>query len=334
MLLSKLKHYAALALIYISVVAMGCSSSDSSGNNPGGAAGVAAGGAQNDIVDTAIAAGNFTTLVAALQNAGLEAALRGPGPFTVFAPTDAAFNAIPANILNGLLNDPNKAALRDILKYHVFDGAVSANDAIALAGQSVAMFNGDLLSIDLAGADLVLNIAGVGTATVTTTDIPATNGIIHVVNAVLDPNDGKSDIIDKLTNLGNFTTLLTALQTAGLDTVLRGAGPFTLFAPTDSAFGKISPNDLLNLLGNLIALQNVLSYHVIGAEVFAIDAIAASGTTVTMLNNTDVAVDLIGTDLLLNAGGASPAIVEDTDFLATNGIVHVIDTVLDPTDAP
>lgn len=326
-------HYIVILLV-LGGLAMGCSDSNNSvADNQAGAVNPAAAPA-NDIVDTAIAAGNFNTLVAALQNAGLEGALRGPGPFTVFAPTDAAFSAIPAADLNALLNDPNKAPLKDILKYHVFDGDVRANDALALAGQSVVMLNGDLMSIDTVGADLVLNTGGVAHATVTATDILATNGVIHVIDAVLDPADGKSDIVDKLTNLGNFTTLITALQTAGLDTALSGPGPFTLFAPTDAAFGKIPANDLNDLLNDLPALQNVLTYHVIGAEVFAIDAVAASGSTVTMFNGDDVAVDLIGPDLVLNSGGNSAAIVEDTDFLSTNGIIHVIDTVLDPADAP
>jgi uncharacterized surface protein with fasciclin (FAS1) repeats len=331
---SRLRLNNIVILLVLGGLAIGCSSSDdSTGNNPAGAINPAAGPA-NDIVDTAIAAGDFNTLVAALQNAGLEEALRGPGPFTVFAPTDAAFSAIPAAVLNALLNDPNKAPLQDILKYHVFGGAVRANDALALAGQSVAMLNGDLMSIATAGADLVLNSSGVVPATVTATDILATNGVIHVIDAVLDPADGKSDIIEKLNNLGNFTTLITALQTAGLDTTLSGPGPLTLFAPTDTAFGKIPVKDLNDLLNDLPALQNVLTYHVIGAEVFAINAIAASGGTVTMFNGEDAAVDLVGADLVLNLGGNSPAIVEGTDFLSTNGIIHVIDTVLDPADAP
>jgi transforming growth factor-beta-induced protein len=306
---------------------VGCSSSDS--HNPSTTP-----AATSDIVDTAIADGNFTQLVAALQAAGLVDALKGPGPFTVFAPTDTAFGAIPANALNALLTDPNKAPLQDILKYHVFDGEVLASTAITLAGQSVPMLNGDLLAIDTAGADLVLNTAGTS-ATVVQEDILTTNGVIHVIDVVLDPADGKSTIVDKLDNLGNFTTLLTAVGAVpGLAGTLSGPGPFTLFAPTDTAFGKIPAATITALLADIPTLQNILTYHAIGSEIFAVDAIAASGSTVTTLNTSDVAVDLVGSDLYLNFGGSSPAIVTVTDYISTNGVIHVIDTVLDPNDAP
>ena len=307
---------------------MGCSSSDSDHDPQTGPAATA------DIVDTAIAAGDFNILVTALQAAELDTALRGPGPFTVFAPTDTAFSAIPATVLNDLISNPNKAALRDILKYHVFDGEVRASDAIALAGQSVPMLNGDLLAIDTAGSDLVLNNSGTTPAVVVTTDILTTNGVIHVIDAVLAPADGKSHIVDKLDNLGDFTTLLTAVDTAGLTGTLSGPGPFTLFAPTDTAFGAIPPADLAALLSSIPALTDVLTYHVIADEIFAVDALAASGASVTMLNGGDVNIDLDGSNLVLNQGGGSPAIVIETDFLSTNGIVHVIDAVLDPGDAP
>jgi uncharacterized surface protein with fasciclin (FAS1) repeats len=315
-----------LLLTGISVI--GCSSSDSDSDDALTAA------SSKDIVDTAVEAGDFNTLVTAIQAAGLEDALRGPGPFTVFAPTDAAFSAIPTATLNALLNDPNKAALIDILKYHVFDGAVRASDAEALAGQSVPMLNGDLLAIDTAGLDLVLNEGGSTPALVVIADIIATNGVIHVIDAVLAPADGKSDIVDKLNNLGDFTTLIAAVQAADLVDTLSGPGPFTLFAPTDEAFGKIPANVLNDLLNDVPTLQNILTYHVIGSEVFSIDALAASGSTVSMVNTGDVSVDVMDSELVLNSNGNSPAVVTTTDFISTNGVIHVIDTVLDPNDAP
>ncbi|MGD9188275.1 MAG: fasciclin domain-containing protein [Desulfobacteraceae bacterium] len=324
------KYTTLMILILLGGLVMGCSSSDDSSNSSAASEPAST----DDIVDTAVAAGSFNTLVAALQAAGLEEVLRGPGPFTVFAPTDTAFSAIPQNVLDGLLNDPNQAALRDILKYHVFDGDVRANDALALAGQSVAMVNGDLMAIDTVGSDLVLNNGGTASATVTSTDILASNGVIHVIDAVLAPADGKSNIVDTLANLGDFTTLITAVQAAGLENTLSGPGPFTLFAPTDTAFGKIPANVINDLLNDVPALQNVLTYHAIGAEVFAVDAIAAAGGSVTMLNGDDVAIDLVGSDVVLNSNGNSPSTVTVTDVISTNGIIHVIDTVLDTNDAP
>ena len=143
-----------------------------------------------------------------------------------------------------------------------------------------------------------------------------------------------SDIVDTAIAHGNFTQLVAALQAAGLVDALRGPGPFKVFAPTDTAFGKIPAATIAALLADIPTLQNILTYHAVGSELFAVGAIAASGTTVTTLNTTDVAVDLVGSDLYLNFGGSSPAIVTVTDFISTNGVIHMIDTVLDPNDAP
>ena len=132
-----------------------------------------------DIVDTAIAAGDFSTLVAAVQAAGLEDTLRGAGPFTVFAPTDAAFAALPAGTLEALLADPD--TLADILLYHVVAGEVLAADVVGLTSATAA--NGDSISIAVVGGGVVLN----GSANVVVTDIMTTNGVIHVIDAVILP---------------------------------------------------------------------------------------------------------------------------------------------------
>ncbi len=132
-----------------------------------------------DIVDTAIAAGDFSTLVAAVQAAGLEDTLRGDGPFTVFAPTDAAFAALPAGTLESLLADPD--TLADILLYHVVAGEVLAADVVGLTSATAA--NGDTIEIEVVDGGVVLN----GSANVVATDILATNGVIHVIDAVILP---------------------------------------------------------------------------------------------------------------------------------------------------
>jgi uncharacterized surface protein with fasciclin (FAS1) repeats len=140
-----------------------------------------------DIVDTAIAAGDFTTLVAALQAAGLEDTLRGDGPFTVFAPTDDAFAALPAGTLDTLLKDP-AGDLTDILTYHVVPGAVSAADVVALDGKAVTTVNGAAITIGVAddGSVTLTDAAGNDVAVVAT-DIQANNGVIHVIDGVLLP---------------------------------------------------------------------------------------------------------------------------------------------------
>jgi uncharacterized surface protein with fasciclin (FAS1) repeats len=134
-----------------------------------------------DIVDTAIAAGNFKTLVAAITAAGLAPTLKGPGPFTVFAPTDAAFAALPTGTVDNLLKPENKAKLVAILTYHVLPGKVLAAD---IAGKKLEpkTVEGETLAIDATGSTVKVN-----QATVTKADIVADNGVIHVIDAVLMP---------------------------------------------------------------------------------------------------------------------------------------------------
>jgi uncharacterized surface protein with fasciclin (FAS1) repeats len=140
----------------------------------------------NDIVDIAASNGNFNTLVAAVQAAGLEDTLRGPGPFTVFAPTDAAFAALPAGTLDSLLLPENKETLASILTYHVVPGAVQARDVIGTV-QNVTTVNGQTVRVDGTGGKLKANVM-VNDASVTSADILATNGVIHVIDKVLLPN--------------------------------------------------------------------------------------------------------------------------------------------------
>jgi uncharacterized surface protein with fasciclin (FAS1) repeats len=143
--------------------------------------------AEADIVDTAIAAGDFTTLVAAVQAAGLEETLRGEGPFTVFAPTDDAFAALPEGTVEALLEDPT-GDLAAILTYHVVAGAVMAADVVGLDGQDVATVNGATFTVNVADdGSVTLTDAAGSDVTVVTTDIETSNGVIHVIDAVLMP---------------------------------------------------------------------------------------------------------------------------------------------------
>ena len=134
----------------------------------------------HDIIDTAIAAGSFKTLAAALTAAGLIETLKGSGPFTVFAPTDEAFAKLPAGTVESLLNDIPK--LTAILTYHVVAGTVMASDVVAMDGQSAKTVNGATLAIS-SKQGVKLN----GTSTVVKTDIACTNGVIHVIDSVLIP---------------------------------------------------------------------------------------------------------------------------------------------------
>ena len=138
-----------------------------------------------DIVDTAVKAGNFKTLVAAVQAAGLVDTLKGPGPFTVFAPTDEAFAKIPKATLDGLLAD--KAALTKVLTYHVVPGKVMAADVLTMNGQKVKTVQGAELTIKVEGDKVMLVDATGASVTVTTPDVAASNGVIHVIDGVLMP---------------------------------------------------------------------------------------------------------------------------------------------------
>jgi uncharacterized surface protein with fasciclin (FAS1) repeats len=140
-----------------------------------------------DIVDTAVAAGDFTVLVAAVQAAGLEDTLRSEGPFTVFAPTDEAFAALPAGTVDTLLADP-AGDLTDILTYHVVPGAVAAADVVGLDGEAVTTVNGATFTIEVADDGSVTLTDGAGNeAAVVATDVQANNGVIHVIDGVLLP---------------------------------------------------------------------------------------------------------------------------------------------------
>lgn len=292
--------------------------------------------ASMNIVETAIADGRFTTLVAALQAADLADDLQADGPFTVFAPTDDAFEALPEGTVASLLEAANQNTLIDILTYHVYAGEVLADDAIALSGSSVPMLNTVNLNIDVESGSVILNMDGNRTAIVTITDIIATNGVIHVIDTVLDPDDGRKDIVETAIAAGTFNTLVAALQAADLDDDLSGEGPFTVFAPTDDAFNLLPEGTVAFLLepANQALLTDILTYHVIAAKVLAADAIALDGSSATALNNSDISVDIVNGAVVLNMGGNRSATVTATDIIAKNGVIHVIDMVLDPDDAP
>lgn len=276
------------------------------------------------IVDAAISNGNFTTLVTALQATGLDDTLDDPdGIFTVFAPTDEAFALLGASTINALLADTD--ALSNILLYHVIAGAeVDSAAAVMAAGTTVEMANGDKVGLSLMGDSLMVN-----TATVTATDITTDNGIIHVLDAVLMPPTAKGEpmnnIVETAIAAGSFSTLVTALQTAGLDSVLADENAtFTVFAPTDAAFDTLGEEAIAVLLADVDALEAVLLQHVVAdAELSSVDAYAASGSTLTTAGG--ALVDVAITDDGLTVGGA---LVTTADVYASNGVIHVIDAVI------
>lgn len=268
-----------------------------------------------DIVDTAIADGRFTTLVAAVQAAGLVETLKGEGPFTVFAPTDEAFQAL-GDTLAALLLPENKQALTDILLYHVVAGKVMAADVVTLSKAPTALGKNVAIKVDM--GKVYIN-----DAQVIITDIETSNGVIHVIDAVLVP---QPDIVEIAVADGRFTTLVTAVQTAGLVETLKSEGPFTVFAPTDDAFAKLPAGTVANLLKpeNKQALTDILLYHVVSSKVMAADVVKL--TSATTVFGKDIKVTIKDGKVYLNDNIQ----VIITDIQAYNGVIHVIDAVLLP----
>lgn len=265
------------------------------------------------IVDVVVNSDINNTLETAVVAAGLVETLSGEGPFTLFAPTDDAFNALEPGVLQALLDDP-AGALTDVLTYHVLGQEVP----------STALNNGDVVAT-VNGKDITVTINADGVfindAEVTMTDIPADNGIVHVIDAVLIP---PTTIVDVVVNSDIHTTLETAVIAAGLVETLSGEGPFTLFAPTDEAFDALEPGVLQALLDDPTgALTDVLTYHVLGQEVPS--TALNDGDIVTTVNGKDVTVTINADGVFIN-----DAEVTLTDIPASNGIVHVIDAVLIP----
>lgn len=285
-------------------------SAGTGGTGTGGSSGKGGSGgapaAPKDIVDTAVAAGSFTKLAAALDSAGLVGALKGTGPFTVFAPTDAAFDAFEAEN-PGVLAGLSKDALTAVLTHHVVSGAAVRSSALK-DGQVVTMLGGSPALIGTNGG------VTVGGANVTTADVEASNGVIHVIDEVLLPPE--DDIVATAVAAGSFTTLATALTEAGLVDDLQGDGPFTVFAPTDAAFAKLAA------VPSGDALRDVLLYHVVPGAVGSGDLVA--GSVPTLLAGESLSVSLTGG---VKVGAAS---VTQANIITKNGVIHVIDSVLVP----
>ena len=280
-----------------------------------------------NIVEIAVNDGRFTTLVAAVQAAGLVDALSGEGPLTVFAPTDdafaAAFSALgiePAALLG------DTETLTSILLYHAVAGQALAADVVNLS--SVTTLNGQDISIAVRDGGVFLN----DTVQVIITDILASNGVIHVIDAVLLPSAGEEaaalpNIVEIAVNDGRFTTLVAAVQAAGLVDALSGEGPLTVFAPTDDAFAAafsalgIEP---AALLGDTETLTSILLYHAVAGQALAADVVNLS--SVTTLNGQDISIAVRDGGVFLN----DTVQVIITDILASNGVIHVIDAVLLP----
>jgi transforming growth factor-beta-induced protein len=285
----------------------GSTAAGAGGGGTGGSAGAVAGA--GGAAGSAAGAGGSTSDEPKniVETAGLVEALSGAGPFTVFAPTDAAFAAFEtAN--PGVLAGLSAEALGDVLKYHVVSAEVKAADLES--GQLAETLQGARVAVTIDGSAVKINDANV-----TMADVDASNGVIHVIDKVLLP---PKDIIDTAIAAGSFTQLAAALTAAGLVDDLKGEGPFTVFAPTDAAFAKLSAAPTGD------ALETVLKYHVLSGVAGPLD-----------LKDKGVVTTLAGSPALIElTGGAkiAGANITTTNIVASNGVIHVIDTVIVPPE--
>jgi transforming growth factor-beta-induced protein len=291
--------------------------------------------APGTIVQVAAGSPQFSTLVALVKKAGLAGAL-SKGHLTVFAPTNAAFAYLKTH-------DPatykaattNAAVLKKVLTYHVVGRRILAPAAIAAAKAhaKVTTLEGEKIALSLVGGKIKLN----GDATVVVPNILASNGVIHVINRVLvppslmQPPAPTQSILQIAEGNPDFSTLVSLVQQAGLVQALSGAGPFTVFAPTNEAFQKLAaaaPATYQAVLASPTLLAKVLTYHVVSGAITGAQAIAAAqqNGTVTSLEGEPISLSLVGGNLTLD--GTSTVVTPN--ILATNGIIHVIDTVLVP----
>ncbi|MDE0917949.1 MAG: fasciclin domain-containing protein [Flavobacteriales bacterium] len=271
----------------------------------------------NTVFDIIAASEVHNTLETAIVAAGLDGTLASEGPFTVFAPTDDAFSLVPANVLETLLADPT-GLLTQILLNHVVSGTALSTD-----------LSDGMMIETLQGSEVMVSITDgvvmIGNATVIVADITADNGVVHVIDAILQPEMPTNTVFDIIANSEVHNTLETAIVAAGLDGVLSSEGPFTVFAPTDDAFGLIPADVIETLLADPTGLlTQILLNHVVSGTALSTDL--SDGMMIETLQGSEVMVSI--TDGVVMIGNAT---VVMADITADNGVVHVIDAVIETT---
>ena len=240
---------------------------------------------------------DLSTLVTALKAADLVDTLSGKGPFTVFAPTNEAFAALPAGVLTNLLKPENKAQLVNILTYHVAAGDVHAKDLHDM--EMITTVEGQQVTARVSGSDIFIN-----SAKVTAADNDASNGVVHIIDAVLMPGSAPApdkNIVDIAVATPDLSTLVTALKAAGLVDTLSGKGPFTVFAPTNEAFAALPAGVLTNLLkpGYKAQLVDILTYHVAAGDVQSSDLMDME--MLKTVEGKNVTVRTVDSSILINS---------------------------------
>jgi uncharacterized surface protein with fasciclin (FAS1) repeats len=267
------------------------------------------------VVDIIVGSDGHNTLEAAVVAAGLVETLQGDGPFTVFAPTDAAFAALPAGTIEALLSDI--PALTNILTYHVVGAKAMSTDLSN--GQKIVTVQGKKITVTINNDGVFID-----KAKVTVANLEADNGVVHVIDAVLIPSALPATVVDIIVGSDAHNTLEAAVVAAGLVETLQGNGPFTVFAPTDAAFAALPAGTIEALLADIPALTNILTYHVVGAKAMSTDL--SNGQKIVTVQGKKITVTINNDGVFIDKAKVTVA-----NLKADNGVVHVIDAVLDPS---
>ena len=271
---------------------------------------------EQTVADIIAGSEDHETLEAALVAAGLDDDLDGEGSFTVFAPTDAAFEMLPDGALEFLLMEANQDSLAAILNYHVVPGDTMAADL--MDGMMLpTLSEGDSLFIRIMGETVMVN-----GAMITMADMEASNGVVHVIDAVLMPP--AATVVEVIMNTDTLSTLAAAIEAADEDLAetLMGDGPFTVFAPSNDALANITM-DSLAALQTSGALETILTYHVVPGRYTSADLM--DGMMLMTVQGEMLEVTISGDSILVDS-----SLIIMTDMMADNGIVHVIDSILLP----
>ena len=304
-----------LALLVLSSTTLIVSCNDDDGDKPATM--------PKNIVEIAQSTPNLSTLTSAIVTAELQDVLSGTGPFTVFAPTNAAFEKMDPTTLNTIISTPS--LLTALLQYHVVSGDVRSSDLSN--GPVPTLLSGQNIEVMIAGGVVTLN----GLSDVTSADVVASNGVIHIIDEVLLPEDFVSQTIVQIA-AGNpdFSTLVSILTKPELSDLLAAANDptqdLTVFAPTNEAFEnllmaleKTSIDDLPVEL-----LREIVAYHILGMSVNS-DELTDGAMVETLLTGESVTVDLT------NGVKINDSNVTAADIMAVNGVIHVLDNVLQPS---
>lgn len=276
--------------------------------------------AELDIVELARTVPTLSTLVTAIETANIASTLKGPGPFTVFAPTNSAFEKLPEGVLDYLL--ANETILADVLKYHVVSGNVLSTDLST--GSVNTLLDGKSVSVEVDGTSVTLN----GLSSVIGADALASNGVVHLIDEVLIPPDfelPKDNIVEIAAATPELSILVDALtKFPDLVDVLSSDGTLTVFAPTNDAFvallAAIGQTELDDV--TVSVLRNILEYHVVSTAAIMSSELS-DGDEATTVSGEDVSVVINGDGVFI-----SGAKVNTPDIEAGNGVIHIVESVM------